>query len=117
MVICDGCNVRDGWEHRCHKENAFVGGEETGQPCECKVCRWETFWFDGNQFFAVIDSRAKWAEAVQAYSDRGGVEFLRTAQENPNGTRHDGLPSFGFRTEHDGSRTLGEWADENEIDL
>jgi len=27
-VICDGCNVREPWEHRCH-----------GKPCECPRCR------------------------------------------------------------------------------
>lgn len=27
-AICDGCNVRPPWEHRCH-----------GQPCPCNDCR------------------------------------------------------------------------------
>lgn len=25
--ICDGCNVREPWEHRCH-----------GEPCQCEEC-------------------------------------------------------------------------------
>lgn len=25
--ICDGCNVREPWEHRCH-----------GEPCRCAEC-------------------------------------------------------------------------------
>lgn len=36
--ICDGCNVRDGWEHRCHGMQATVRGEPTGRPCECHEC-------------------------------------------------------------------------------
>jgi NTP pyrophosphatase (non-canonical NTP hydrolase) len=39
MIICDGCNVRDPWEHRCHGSNAYVRGERTGLPCECHQCR------------------------------------------------------------------------------
>lgn len=117
MVICDGCNVRENWEHRCHKEDAFVGGKATGKLCECKFCKWKTFWFDGNQFCAVINSRAKWEEVILAYNYEGGVEFLRTAKENSDGIEHYGMPSFGFRNEHDGPRTLGEWADKNKIDL
>lgn len=27
-MICDGCNVREPWEHRCH-----------GKPCPCEECR------------------------------------------------------------------------------
>lgn len=30
MNICDGCDVRDPWEHRCH-----------GEPCACEDCREE----------------------------------------------------------------------------
>lgn len=37
-VICDGCNVREPWEHRCHGSNAYVSGERVGKPCECRDC-------------------------------------------------------------------------------
>lgn len=38
-TICDGCNVRKPWEHRCHGPRAFVNGERVGLPCECQQCR------------------------------------------------------------------------------
>lgn len=38
-VICDGCNVREPFEHRCHGEQSVVMGEQTGKPCECQPCR------------------------------------------------------------------------------
>ncbi len=38
-IICDGCNVRDGWEHRCHGETRImVRGELYNGPCECVPC-------------------------------------------------------------------------------
>ena len=37
-LICDGCNVRDGWEHRCHGRESVVRGEQTYRPCECHEC-------------------------------------------------------------------------------
>ena len=36
--ICDGCNVREPFEHRCHGSQATVRGERTGLPCECSEC-------------------------------------------------------------------------------
>jgi 8-oxo-dGTP diphosphatase len=33
--ICDGCNVRGNWEHKCHGKRCVVGGEQTGLPCQC----------------------------------------------------------------------------------
>lgn len=37
-LICDGCNVRTPWEHRCHGERAQVRGEPTGKRCQCAEC-------------------------------------------------------------------------------
>lgn len=37
-IICDGCNVRDPFEHRCHGSNSYVRGERVGLPCECWQC-------------------------------------------------------------------------------
>lgn len=36
-IVCDGCNVRGAYEHKCHGEFMQVGGEPTGRrcPCEC----------------------------------------------------------------------------------
>lgn len=38
-VICDGCAVRDGYEHRCHGDKSMIRGEQTNKPCECHECR------------------------------------------------------------------------------
>lgn len=37
--ICDGCNVHEGWEHRCHIHNIVIKGEFTTKDCECKFCK------------------------------------------------------------------------------
>ena len=42
-MVCDGCNVRDGWEHRCHTPNGFPGpvtirGERFFLRCDCSDC-------------------------------------------------------------------------------
>ena len=38
IVLCDGCNVRGGWEHRCHGEPITVRGEMVYAACECAEC-------------------------------------------------------------------------------
>jgi len=38
MLICDGCNVRGSWEHRCHGDTPFVSGEPVEGKCECPDC-------------------------------------------------------------------------------
>lgn len=38
FLICDGCNARSLFEHRCHGDRAFVNGEATGKPCQCPDC-------------------------------------------------------------------------------
>lgn len=41
-VICDGCNVRGGWEHRCHAPRCSARMTVYGEPrfgaCECADC-------------------------------------------------------------------------------
>jgi hypothetical protein len=42
MKVCDGCNVRQPWEHRCHGLDAseiVVNGERVRGSCECPDCR------------------------------------------------------------------------------
>ncbi len=38
-LICDGCNVKPPFEHRCHGDNSQVSGEPTRLSCECDECR------------------------------------------------------------------------------
>ena len=37
-VICDGCRVKPGAEHRCSGEDAVVNSEATGVHCQCPRC-------------------------------------------------------------------------------
>lgn len=37
-IICDGCNVRGSWEHRCHGSHSMIMGVQTNKPCECEKC-------------------------------------------------------------------------------
>lgn len=37
-TICDGCNVREPFEHRCHRGRSVVQGEQTGKKCQCVEC-------------------------------------------------------------------------------
>lgn len=37
-TICDGCNVREPYEHRCHRGRSVVHGEQTGRKCQCVEC-------------------------------------------------------------------------------
>lgn len=37
-IICDGCNVRPLFEHRCHKQRSVVQGEQTNKMCRCTDC-------------------------------------------------------------------------------
>ena len=37
--ICDGCNVYNPWEHKCHGYDILVEGEKTNKICACPQCR------------------------------------------------------------------------------
>lgn len=37
-IICDGCNVRHPFEHRCHGSRAMVMGRQTNRSCQCTDC-------------------------------------------------------------------------------
>ena len=50
-VLCDGCNVRSGHEHRCHNIGfagyIMVKGDRRYRRCDCQDCRvlWDDeFW-------------------------------------------------------------------------
>lgn len=44
-MLCDGCNVNEGWEHRCHAPNQrpttiTVRGEHIPDAiCSCEECK------------------------------------------------------------------------------
>lgn len=38
LTLCDGCNVRQSFEHRCHGDKSVVSGKQTGKSCQCADC-------------------------------------------------------------------------------
>lgn len=80
---------------------------------------WKTFFFDSNLAFGLVRSKEDWLEiyaAQQDYDTERNVEWLRRAKVLPR-SLDEKIPNFGFRMEHDGELTLGEWADKEGIDL
>ncbi|HAG27773.1 TPA: hypothetical protein DCG61_03255 [Patescibacteria group bacterium] len=52
-IICDGCNVHEPYEHRCHgADQISIGGEIHAGPCGCECQRKPT-----------SESLAKWMAA------------------------------------------------------
>lgn len=39
VTICDGCNVREPFEHRCHGSRMQVRGENVIGACQCEDCK------------------------------------------------------------------------------
>ena len=39
LIICDGCNVREPHEHRCHRFPITRFGVKMSKACECLACR------------------------------------------------------------------------------
>lgn len=79
MQICDGCNVLEPWEHKCHGLNAIVSGERTEKPCECL-----------NQ--ACMNVRKKQKSGNPAVVDKDGLFHC------PCGATHKRGPFDGFNT-------------------
>lgn len=94
---------------------------------------WKTFFFDGNRWFGVVDSPAKFKELLTAYKgdltlllDRAKRAPVAEVGKLPDHyhlgaakrTRTGEMPNFGLRREHiNGTQTLGEWLRQNNIDL
>lgn len=92
---------------------------------------WKTFYFDSNSWFDVVDSPEKFKDLLVAY--KGNLSNLLDAKRAPvaevaklpanyhlgaaKRTRTGEMPNFGFRREHTGKQTLGEWLRENNVDL
>lgn len=94
--------------------------------------KWIEFFFDGNSWFGVVDSPAVFKQLLTAYKgdlatllDRAHRAPVEEIQALPQSyhlgrsklTRTGAMPNFGFRREHVGKQTLGEWLKENSIDL
>jgi hypothetical protein len=72
---------------------------------------WRKFWFEGNMAWGLIESPEDWRRIKVAYSDIN----LRTARRCE--TLSYPYPYFGFSSECKGKETLGEFADNNGMNL
>lgn len=92
--------------------------------------RFFPFLFDSNNLFRVVDSPSVWRDLVQAEDHTiGQLLEARIAprseiQKLPAdyfmgsmGVLTGAMPSFGFRREHTGEVTLGEWASAQGVNL
>ena len=78
---------------------------------------WKSFYLDGIPGRILIDSPEDWKNVVNLYkvSRDAGVETLRAAKEDPDNCLS--MPSFGFFWEYTGPLTLGQWADQQGMNL
>ena len=76
---------------------------------------WKTFYFDGNMAWGLVESKKDWRRIVGLYS--GNIARLRMAQECLRRSKELSVPSFGFCIEYTSGTTLGEWANQNEVNL
>ena len=78
-----------------------------------KSKRSEIVWFESNKFFDYLDTKEDWARLQFAYPKLSREDLLKAKEATYNGTRtleeRDARPNYGFRIEHDGERTLGEF--------
>lgn len=73
--------------------------------------RWKPFFFDGNQAFGQINSEDEFKRILTVYSGDNYPNALDAKMCDSSIERPTG-PSFGFRIEHQGKKTLGEWMEE-----
>jgi hypothetical protein len=79
-MICDGCNVRGGWEHRCH-----------GAPCPCEECR------EADRLFGHPTALEDTLAAVRGVSLRDAVAEAMARAMNANPTVWDREPDGTWR--------------------
>lgn len=73
--------------------------------------RWVPFWFDGNQAWGHIDTPEEWERIKFAYKD----SRCNLAEAKSNPARD--TPCFGLYSEYRGELSLGEFAEENGMDI
>jgi hypothetical protein len=83
--------------------------------------KWKRFFFESNMFFDHIEDMDGWRRLRAAYP-RHTDEMLLAAQEATYGgtlprEHRDAHPNYGFRGEHDGLRTLGDFFKANGMEI
>lgn len=78
---------------------------------------WTRFFFESNQFFDNIENLTDWQRLRDAYPELSDEKILAAKEATYRGTLslsdRAKRPNFGFRREHDGEKTLGDFFVEN----
>lgn len=69
------------------------------------------FYFEGNMYFGLIDSKETFNELMKAYRGHADISTARAY----DGSMPMDKPSFGFYSEYRGKQTLGQWMKQNNI--
>ena len=64
------------------------------------------FWFEANQLFKEINNDETWRELRELYPEYRNAKLVQYWE-------HNNRMNFGFRREHKGKLTLGEWLDQH----
>lgn len=75
--------------------------------------QWRPFHFDDNKCWGEVGSPEVFKSMLARYG--GDLEKFLSARRSSRSL--ESMPNFGFRGEHVGPQTLGEWLRENNIDL
>ena len=79
------------------------------------AAEWSPFYFDGNLYFGCIESREDWQALLAAY--HGDVDVVLRAKWCSWKKTNPPYPAFGLYGEYTDEPTLGQWADEQGMDL
>lgn len=95
--------------------------------------KFPTFFFDGNRWFGIIDSPARWFDLLASYNSDEDLQRVLDAKMAPQLEMHElpaeyfmgaggvyqgDIPSFGFRREHlPGTIRLEDWTKNRGLDL
>lgn len=85
------------------------------------MSNWKPFFFESNQFFDTLKGPEDWLRLRAAYPELSDEKLLAAKEATYNDTRsqerRDEHPNYGFRSEHDGERTLGDFFKTNGMTL
>ena len=75
--------------------------------------KWVNFWIDSLTFYDLVTSRNKWIGIVKKHFNCN-VSRPKKFKRNINNLR---IPDFGEGASYKGNETLGQWAENNGINL
>lgn len=82
---------------------------------------WKPFFFESNQFFDWVKNLDDWAKLRQCHPNKSNEELLAAKEATYGGHKtlkeRNNNPNYGFRWEHDGARTLGDFFRENNMNI